>query len=69
METRGQGQLLPSLGEGCKVKISKSILLELLSITLPQSRIKQNSNNKHLYAGIKPSTFYINNHCYTSTAG
>lgn len=69
METTGQGQLLPSLGEGFKVKISKCTLLELLSIILPQStQIQQNSNNKHLYAGIKPLTFSVNNHCYSSTA-
>lgn len=36
METTGQGKLLPFLGEGFRVKISKSTLLELLCITLPQ---------------------------------
>lgn len=36
MEIIRQGKLLPSLGEGFRVKISKSTLPELLSITLPQ---------------------------------
>lgn len=40
MELTGQGKLLPSLGEGFRVKIRKSTLLELLSITLPQPQKK-----------------------------
>lgn len=36
MEITGQGKPLPSLGDSFRVKISKSTLLELLSVTLPQ---------------------------------
>lgn len=38
MEITGQGKLSASPGESFRVKVSKSTLLELLSITPPQSQ-------------------------------